>query len=100
MFLIKIMFIARLLLHISFRAVRYSMQVPNKLYSYNNSTFALLPVLLDVISKGSLPATDLYLQIRNRLKDPTDFLSAMDCLYALRAIDMDENGKVFVCLKK
>lgn len=76
------------------------MQVPNKLYSYNNSTFALLPVLLDVISKGSLPATDLYLQIRNRLKDPTDFLSAMDCLYALRAIDMDENGKVFVCLKK
>lgn len=74
------------------------MQLPNKLYSYKQSTLALVPVLLHEIKKGPLSAESLYDRVRSTLKDPTDFLSVMDCLYALRAIEMNDDGEVYICL--
>lgn len=74
------------------------MQLPNKLYSYKNSTLALLPVVLKEIDDRPLPVKDLYNRVRPFLTDATDFMSAMDCLYALRAIDMTDEGEVFICL--
>ncbi|TCS80299.1 hypothetical protein EDD59_106125 [Muricomes intestini] len=76
------------------------MQLPNKLYSYEESTLALLPRVLNELKNGSVSAGELYLSLKHSLKDPTDFLSAMDCLYALRAIDMSDDGEVSICLKK
>ena len=63
------------------------MQLPNKLYSYENSTLALIPKV-----------KDLYNDLKPSLDDPTDFLSVMDCLYALRAVDINEKGEVYKCL--
>ena len=74
------------------------MQLPNKLYSYKNSTLALIPVVLKEIKNGPLPVKDLYRKIRSVLNDPTDFISVMDCLYALRAADINDEGEVFICL--
>lgn len=76
------------------------MQLPNKLYSYEESTLALLPRVLNEIGNGPISVGELYLSMKGILKDPTDFLSAMDCLYALRAIDMNDDGEVFICLEK
>ncbi len=76
------------------------MQLPNKLYSYEESTLALLPRVLNEMRNGPVSVGKLYLSMKQSLKDPTDFLSAMDCLYALRAIDMNDDGEVFICLKK
>jgi len=76
------------------------MQLPNKLYSYEESTLALLPKVLRELKKGPVFVNELYLTMRQNLKDPTDFLSVMDCLYALRVIDMSDDGKVYICLKK
>jgi hypothetical protein len=76
------------------------MQLPNKLYSYEESTLALLPKVLKELTKGPISANELYLKLKQSLKDPTDFLSAMDCLYALRAIKMSDDGEVYICLKK
>ena len=74
------------------------MQLPNKLYSYENSTLALIPVVFHELENGPLPASVLYLRLKPVLKEPTDFLSVMDCLYALRAIDISEEGNAFRCL--
>ena len=74
------------------------MQLPNKLYSYKASTLSLVPKVLKILQNDSIPVKDLYLEIRPELTDATDFLSVMDCLYALRAIDIDEEGEVYVCL--
>ena len=41
---------------------------------------------------------ELYDMMCQGLKDPTDFMSVMDCAYALRAIDINEQGEVFLCL--
>ena len=74
------------------------MQLPNKLYSYKNSTLALIPVVLNEIKKGPLIVNDLYLRVKPFLNDSTDFISVMDCLYALRAADINEEGEVYICL--
>lgn len=74
------------------------MQLPNKLYSYKDSTLALIPIVLSELKNGPLLASDLFQAVRHLLGDATDFLSVMDCLYALRAIDMNDEGEVFLCL--
>lgn len=74
------------------------MQLPNKLYSYKNSTLALVSVVLKELKEGQLPVIDLYKKIKPVLNDPTDFIAVMDCLYALRAADIDDKGEVYICL--
>ncbi|QAT42748.1 ABC-three component system middle component 7 [Aminipila luticellarii] len=76
------------------------MQLPNKLYSYKNSTLALLPIVLDELQDGPMPVIELFDRVRMSLKDATDFISVMDCLYALRAIDINDDEEVFLCLLK
>lgn len=41
---------------------------------------------------------ELYDMIRQGLKGSIDFMSVMDCAYALRAIDINEQGEVFLCM--
>ena len=74
------------------------MQLPNKLYSYKNSTLALIPKVLSEIKDSPVPVFDLYDILKPELNDATDFLSVMDCLYALRAADINDEGEVFICL--
>ena len=74
------------------------MQLPNKLYSYKNSTLALIPKVLSEIKGGPVTVFELYDKLKPELSDATDFLSVMDCLYALRAADINDEGKVFICL--
>ena len=74
------------------------MQLPNKLYSYKNSNLALVPEFLKELQRGSVSVKKFYEKMRPFLADPTDFVSVMDCLYALRAVDINENGEVFMCL--
>lgn len=76
------------------------MQLPNKLYSYKNSTLYLVPLVLNEIKDTPLMVKDLYERMRPHLEDPTDFISVLDCLYALRAADMNADGEVFICLSK
>ena len=74
------------------------MHLPNKLYSYKNSTLALIPKVLSEIKDTPVPVFDLYDILKPELNDATDFLSVMDCLYALRAADINDEGEVFICL--
>nr|DAY31712.1 MAG TPA: hypothetical protein [Caudoviricetes sp.] len=74
------------------------MQLPNKLYPYEKSTLATLPVVLKIIKSGKTNVKDIFQSALNSLDEPTDFLSVMDCLYALNAIDMTDEGEVKLCL--
>ncbi|MCT7693873.1 MULTISPECIES: ABC-three component system middle component 7 [Gardnerella] len=74
------------------------MQLPNKLYPYEKSTLATLPVVLKIIKSGKTNVKDIFQSTLNSLDEPTDFLSVMDCLYALNAIDMTDEGEVKLCL--
>lgn len=74
------------------------MQLPNKLYSYQKSTLAMMPRVLKEIDSGTTNILDIFHKINRKLDDPSDFLSVMDCLYALNAIEMSEEGEVKKCL--
>ena len=74
------------------------MQLPNKLYPYEKSTLATLPVVLKIIKSGKTNVKDIFQSTLNSLDEPTDFLSVMDCLYALNAIDMTDECEVKLCL--
>ena len=54
--------------------------------------------MLSEIKDGPVPVFELYDKLKPELSDATDFLSVMDCLYALRAADINDEGKVFICL--
>ena len=73
------------------------MQLPNKLYSYNNSILPVLPIILRELKKEPLPLDKLFLKTRSRIEDPSDFIFAMDYLYALRKVIVDDNGEVLLC---
>ena len=74
------------------------MQLPNKLYSYRDSTLALIPKILKRLQKQPIELNDLYREMKPELVDATDFMPAMDCLYALRAVDINDEGEVYICL--
>ncbi|MDK9580579.1 hypothetical protein QQA45_03485 [Sneathia sanguinegens] len=74
------------------------MQLPNKLYSYQKSTLALMPRVLKEIDNGTTDILDIFHKVSQELDEPSDFLSVMDCLYALNAIEMSEEGEVKKCL--
>ncbi len=74
------------------------MQLPNKLYSYERSTLALMSKVLRRIQGQPVQVVDLFKQMQEEIEDASDFVAVMDCLYALRAVDINENGEVFMCL--
>ena len=76
------------------------MQLPNKLYSYKESTLVLIPTILNEIKDKPMLVYELFQRVKPDLNDVTDFLSVMDCLYALGAADINDEGEVFICLPK
>ena len=76
------------------------MLLPNKLYSYERSSLALMPKILRQIEHQPMQAAELFKEMQPFLDDSTEFMSAMDCLYALQAVDINEDGEVFICLSK
>ena len=74
------------------------MQLPNKLYSYERSTLALVPKVLNILKIQQMSVLDLYRDMEQELEEASDFVAVMYCLYALRAIDITDEGEVFICL--
>jgi hypothetical protein len=73
------------------------MQLPNKLYSYSES---ILPVMLEIsreLKHGNIKVSELYMKIKPGLKDSTDFILAMDCLFALKIADINQNEEAYLC---
>lgn len=58
---------------------------------------ALIPKVLSEIKDGPIHLFELYDRLKPELNDATDFLSVMDCLYALRAADINNKGVAFIC---
>ena len=74
------------------------MQLPNKLYPHQKSTLALIPRVLKETDNGTTNILDIFHKVSQELDEPSDFLSVMDCLYALNVIEMSDEGEVKKCL--
>ena len=57
-----------------------------------------MPRVLKEIDNGTTNILDIFHKVSQELDEPSDFLSVMDCLYALNVIEMSDEGEVKKCL--
>ena len=70
------------------------MKFPNKVISYNKSILAKLPVILNELQKCSQSPATLYKKLNKKFVSVAEFSSALDCLYALGAIELLDEGVI------
>ena len=68
------------------------MRLPSKVTPYANSVVSRFPVLLDVLQVKDMSPKDLFEQTTAGKKEMGDFLSTLDCLFALGKIELTEDG--------
>ena len=70
------------------------MRLPNKVTSYTNSVIARFPDILEVLTQRDMSPKELFELTTSGKKDMGDFLSALDCLFALGRIKLIEEKRV------
>jgi hypothetical protein len=62
------------------------MRLPSKVTPFKDSILSILPLLLNEIKNMEVPPMILYEKIKSEIEGVSDFLIALDCLYALNKI--------------
>ena len=70
------------------------MRLPNKVTSYPNSVVSRFPDILDALKQQDMSPKELLEFTTSGNKDMGDFLSALDCLFALGQIELLDEGRV------
>lgn len=68
------------------------MKFPSKVTPYKESIIAKFPLVLAKLENKDLSPSDLYKSVKNHVTDIREFMDILDCLYALRKIEL--NGEV------
>ncbi|QKN24248.1 ABC-three component system middle component 7 [Caproicibacterium lactatifermentans] len=67
------------------------MKLPSKVTPYKESTIAKFPVVLELLEKSDMTPQELYAKVRkSKIKDISEFVEVLDCLYAMNKIEIDE----------
>ena len=71
------------------------MRLPSKITPYKASILERFPLLLKPLREAALTPSDLYDKTQDRLSGLGEFLLVLDCLFALGAMEFDdENGVI------
>lgn len=70
------------------------MRLPNKVTSYKESTLSKLNVLLDVMCNGDVSLTELYSATHQNFSDMSEFIDALDVLFALNKLEYNDELEV------
>jgi hypothetical protein len=70
------------------------MRLPNKLYSYEESTLSKFPIVLRALRDSDSGVTELYERIKKSVPDVSEYVEILDSLYALGKIDIDDKEAV------
>ena len=64
------------------------MKLPNKLFSYRESIISKFPIILNALEQEKhFTIYELYINVINKFVDISEFLEAVECLYALGKIE-------------
>ncbi len=69
------------------------MRLPDKITSFKESVFKLLPLILDQVSKYDMYPIDIYENIKS-IASPSEFIEALDCLFILKKIELNQQGEL------
>ena len=70
------------------------MKLPNKVTSYQESVLSKLTILLDVLSVNDVSILELFFETRLHFTDTSEFIDALDCLFALNKLEYNEEMAV------
>ena len=70
------------------------MRLPSKVTPFMDSTLSIFPLLLSEIKKGDIPPIILFGKVKNRVSGISNYLMALDCLFALNKIELIEETGV------
>lgn len=70
------------------------MRLPNKVTSYQESILSKLVVLLDVLCNGDVSLIELYSGTQQHFSDISEFIDAIDVLFALNKLEYDQELEV------
>ena len=66
------------------------MRFPNKITSYNESILSKFYPILSALSRQDMPVYSLYYKIKQYFPSVCDYIDALDCLFAMGKIALDE----------
>lgn len=72
------------------------MLLPNKLFSYEETVLPLLSVILRALDKPKTPK-ELCLYLKVEQTEVVRIIEALDCLFTLGKIELNEDGRIFKC---
>lgn len=65
------------------------MRFPSKVTPYKKSSLSKFPVILSLLAESDLSPSELYAKVqKSKVKDIDEFVAILDCLYALRKIEV------------
>ena len=70
------------------------MLLPDKLFSYSESTLSKFPLVLKELKKQPMSVHELFQKVIRHLDGVNEFIDVLDCLYALQKIEYDDAKEV------
>ncbi len=70
------------------------LRIPNKFYSYEESIFPVLILLVDILKEEPLSVSDAYKTAKAVGVSATEVIEALDCLYVLNRVIYDDERRV------
>ena len=70
------------------------MRFPSKVTPYKDSILAKFPVVLSVLETAEMHPVELYKKVRTKVNDVGEFVEILDCLFALGAIELNDERDV------
>lgn len=71
------------------------MILPNKLIPFNKCVLAKVVCILKEIEEGKKSCIDLFAKVRHQFEDINEYILALDVLYVLEKIEVDEKGVIY-----
>ena len=75
------------------------MKMPSKVTDYKESTLASLTKIMKKLNEQAMNPQDLYKRTRRCFDDVGEFVEALDCLFILNRIYIDEETGVISSVK-
>jgi hypothetical protein len=70
-------------------------KLPSKITSYSESSISKFPYVLKAVREGEKTPLELYSEAKKEHISIAEFMEVLDGLYALRRIDLNEEGKLY-----
>lgn len=70
------------------------MKLPNKIYSYSESTMSKFIPIIGQLENRDESVTSLYQKIKKNFNDIEDYIDTLDCLFALNKIILSEKEEL------